>query len=90
MVSVLFPLYNTKEYCLREFIESILAQTYSNFEFLIVNDGSTEVHIERMMICVMMTVSDTIHVKHRVLHLSSIWVFVFHEENILQEWTLMI
>ena len=40
-ISVIMPVYNTKEEYLREAIESILNQTYSNFEFIIVNDGST-------------------------------------------------
>ena len=35
------PVYNTKEEYLREAIESILNQTYADFEFVIVNDGST-------------------------------------------------
>ncbi len=41
-ISVLMPVYNTKGEYLREAIESILNQTYTNFEFLILDDGSTE------------------------------------------------
>lgn len=41
LVSVLMSVYNGEEY-LCEAIESILAQTYRNFEFIIVNDGSTD------------------------------------------------
>lgn len=40
-VSVLMPVYNTEEEYLREAIESILNQTYTDFEFIIINDGST-------------------------------------------------
>ena len=40
-VSVVMAVYNTKEEWLREAIESILHQTYTDFEFIIVNDGST-------------------------------------------------
>lgn len=40
-VSVLMPVYNAENY-LREAIESILVQTYENFEFIIINDGSTD------------------------------------------------
>ena len=40
-VSVLMPVYNTEESYLKQAIESILNQTYTNFEFIIINDGST-------------------------------------------------
>lgn len=39
--SVLVPVYNAEKY-LRECIESILNQTYQNFELILVNDGSTD------------------------------------------------
>ncbi len=40
-VTVLMPVYNGESY-LRETIESILAQTFRDFEFLIVDDGSED------------------------------------------------
>lgn len=39
-VSVLMPIYNTKEEYLRTAIESILNQTYKDYEFLIYDDAS--------------------------------------------------
>lgn len=41
LVSVLMPVYNSERF-LKESISSILEQTYSNFEFIIINDGSTD------------------------------------------------
>jgi len=41
LITVLLPTYNAGKY-LREAIDSVLAQTYTNFELLIINDGSTD------------------------------------------------
>ena len=40
-ISVLMTAYNSEEYIARA-IESILEQTYKDFEFIIINDGSTD------------------------------------------------
>src|SRR5690606_22590995 len=40
-VSVIIPVYNTENY-LRECLDSILAQTFTDFEVLLINDGSTD------------------------------------------------
>lgn len=45
LVSVLMPVYNAQDY-LAQAIESILVQSYVNFELLICNDGSTDKSIE--------------------------------------------
>ena len=37
-ISVLMPVYKTPETYLRETIESVLGQTYTDFEFLILDD----------------------------------------------------
>ena len=40
-ISVIVPVYNTEKY-LHRCIDSILAQTYTDFELLLINDGSTD------------------------------------------------
>ena len=40
-ISVIVPVYNTEKY-LDRCIQSILAQTYTDFELLLINDGSTD------------------------------------------------
>lgn len=41
-VTIVIPLYNQEAY-IRQCVESCLAQTYKNFEVIVVNDGSTDV-----------------------------------------------
>jgi len=45
LTSVVMSVYNAEEY-LAEAIESILNQTYRSFEFIIINDGSTDKSLE--------------------------------------------
>ena len=40
-ISVIVPVYNTEKY-LKRCIDSILAQSYSDFELLLIDDGSTD------------------------------------------------
>lgn len=42
LISVIMSVYNTKEKWLREAIESILNQSFSNFEFIIILDCPTD------------------------------------------------
>ena len=51
LISVIMPVYNVEQY-IDKAIESVLNQTYRNFEFIIVNDGSTDsskAHIEKYL-----------------------------------------
>ena len=41
LISVILPAYNAERF-LEEAIDSILAQTYKNFELIVLNDGSTD------------------------------------------------
>ena len=61
MISVIVPVYNVEPY-LRECIESILGQTYRDFELILVNDGSTD---DSGTICDEYAAQDT---RIRVLH----------------------
>ena len=66
LVSVIMTNYNTPEEMLREAVESVLNQTYSNFEFIIVDDGSTDASGE---IC------------DRYAQQNPEWIRVIHKEN---------
>ena len=41
IISIIMPVYNA-EFFLEECIQSVLKQSYKNFEFIIINDGSTD------------------------------------------------
>ena len=40
-ISIIVPVYNVKEY-LRECLESLVNQSFENYEIIIINDGSTD------------------------------------------------
>ena len=64
LISVIVPVYNTEQY-LRRCIDSVLAQTYQDFELLLIDDGSKD---SSGAICDEYAVKDT-------------RVKVFHKEN---------
>ena len=48
-ISVVMPTYNTNVAILREAVDSILAQTYRDFEFIIIDDGSTNDSVDYLL-----------------------------------------
>ena len=47
MISVIIPLYNGEKYVLRS-VQSVLRQTYTDFEIIVVDDGSSDQGAERV------------------------------------------
>jgi glycosyltransferase involved in cell wall biosynthesis len=47
LISVIIPLYN-KDFSIKRTLESVLSQTFSDFEIIIVNDGSTDKSVEKV------------------------------------------
>lgn len=48
MISIILPVYNSEKY-LDNAIESILLQSFTNFELILINDGSTDLSLEIML-----------------------------------------
>lgn len=67
LISVLLPIYNAELY-LKESIDSILNQTYTNFELLLLNDGSTDKSEE---ICLSYTDKRIKYLKHNNIGLAA-------------------
>ena len=49
LISVLLPLYNTREEYLRACMDGILGQTFDDFEVVIVNDCSPDPNVARVV-----------------------------------------
>lgn len=47
MISIIMPLYNTEEF-VSEAIQSVLDQTFKDFELIIIDDGSTDNSLEKV------------------------------------------
>ena len=49
LISIIVPTYNTPETMLREMLESIQGQLYSNWELCIADDGSSQPHVKKIL-----------------------------------------
>ncbi len=49
VVSILTPVYNTDEHLLRRCIHSVLYQAYPHWELCLVDDGSSETHVRKVL-----------------------------------------
>jgi glycosyltransferase involved in cell wall biosynthesis/SAM-dependent methyltransferase len=49
LISIVMPVYNVEESWLREAIDSVLAQTYDDWELCIADDASTKSHVKRVL-----------------------------------------
>ncbi|MEJ2609698.1 MAG: glycosyltransferase [Candidatus Thiodiazotropha sp.] len=49
LISIVMPVYNVEEAWLREAIDSVLAQTYDDWELCIADDASTKPHVKRVL-----------------------------------------
>ena len=48
-VSVLMPIYQTPEHFLREAINSVLKQSYADFDFIILNDSPEDTRLKKIV-----------------------------------------
>jgi len=48
-ISIIMPAYNTHEEYLKKAIESVIGQTYANWELCIADDASTEIHVKEIL-----------------------------------------
>ena len=53
-VTIVMPVYNAERY-LKKSIDSVLSQTFKNFVFIIINDGSTDKSEEIIYSCLLYT-----------------------------------
>lgn len=90
-VSVVMSTYNSQKYLL-ESIDSISKQTFEDFEFVIINDASTDGSVETLKeISKYDGRIKTINNRKKLgLTKSLILLLPIAKENILQEWMLMI
>lgn len=75
IISIIVPVYNIKSY-LSRYVDPILAQTYKDFELILVDDGSTDGSAD---ICDKYVDMDT---RVKVIHKSNAGVFAARNDGI--------
>ena len=85
LVSIIVPIYNGEQY-IKGCIDSIVTQTYSNIELILVNDGSTDGSKDVIQYY---TDIDTrcVHMSYLQLGLAGIPAVIFHRDALsLETW----
>ncbi|WP_332058684.1 glycosyltransferase family 2 protein [Streptococcus thermophilus] len=80
-VSVIVPVYNVEEY-IRECIKSIQAQTYSNIEIIVINDGTKDKSIEIISETALLSFVHQIGVQGAI---ALICIFYFMSKEVLEK-----
>ncbi|MBS5589220.1 glycosyltransferase family 2 protein [Streptococcus thermophilus] len=81
IVSVIVPVYNVEEY-IRECIKSIQAQTYSNIEIIVINDGTKDKSIEIISETTLLSFVHQIGVQGAI---ALICIFYFMSKEVLEK-----
>ncbi len=68
--SVVIPVYNPPIDCLRECIESVISQTYENYDVIIVDDCSTKIDVRQYLESVAQHPRITVHWREKNGHIS--------------------
>ena len=77
-ISLLIPIYNVKEQYLKECLDSILKQTYQDFEILLLNDGTKNENMEKFL--------SSFHDKRILYRKNATNQGISKSRNILMDW----
>jgi len=91
MISVIIPLYNKAE-SIKKTIDSVLVQTYTDFELIVVDDGSTDVSLdivskirdERIIILSQKNAGVSVARNTGILHAKGDWIFLLDADDLIR------